>query len=284
MGFRYACADCTFPMLGHDKVVKLVRLMDFDGIDITLFQDRSHLMPSEVFSNTKAKALEVKQQTEDSELGIADVFLQCDLDFEKLAINHPDPQAREQTWKWYLETVDFAVYAGSKHITILPGVHFESESYEDSFARTLEELSKRINVAKEAGIVLAVEPHIGSIISSAEKTLKLINALPELTLTLDYTHFAKLGMADSVAEPLLAYSSHFHARGARKDMIQCNMNENAIDYKRLIHAMKEYSYSGYISLEYIWTEWEDSNKSDNISETIILRDIMMEEEKNPERN
>lgn len=279
MGYKYSCADCTFPVLGHDKVLKLIRLLDFEGVDITLFQDRSHLMPSEVFKDTSSSALRLKEKMEESGLETADVFLQCDLDFKKKAINHPEAQVRDFVWGWYLETLKFAGGAGCRHVTVLPGAHFEEEAYEASFSRTVDELSKRLQLAGEAGIALSVEPHIGSIIDTVDKTLHLLEALPSLTLTLDYTHFAKIGLDDAVVEPLLAHAIHFHARGARKGMLQCNMNENTIDYKRLIHAMGEYSYSGYIGLEYIWTEWEDSNKSDNISETLILRDIMMGEEK-----
>ncbi len=35
---------------------------------------------------------------------------------------------------------------------------------------------------------------------------------PGLTLTLDYTHFTRIGLADTEVEPLVQYASHFHAR------------------------------------------------------------------------
>ena len=37
---------------------------------------------------------------------------------------------------------------------------------------------------------------------------------PGLTLTLDYTHFTRLGLPDADVEPLLKVASHFHVRGA----------------------------------------------------------------------
>ncbi|MEG2189712.1 MAG: hypothetical protein RRY08_07755, partial [Christensenella sp.] len=52
MKYKFASADFTFPLLEHDKVIKLVGLLGFDGIDIGLFENRGHLQPSAVFSNT----------------------------------------------------------------------------------------------------------------------------------------------------------------------------------------------------------------------------------------
>ena len=44
----------------------------------------------------------------------------------------------------------------------------------------------------------------------------LVQNVPGLTLTLDYTHFTRAGLPDSAIEPLVAHASHFHARGARR--------------------------------------------------------------------
>ena len=37
MKYKFASADFTFPLLEHDKVIKLIGLLGFDGIDIGLF-------------------------------------------------------------------------------------------------------------------------------------------------------------------------------------------------------------------------------------------------------
>ena len=33
MGYRYACADFTFPLLPHQDVLRLIGMMGFDGED-----------------------------------------------------------------------------------------------------------------------------------------------------------------------------------------------------------------------------------------------------------
>jgi sugar phosphate isomerase/epimerase len=97
---------------------------------------------------------------------------------------------------------------------------------------------------------------------------------PGLTLALDYTHFTYQGISDAAIEPLLAQTSHFHARGACAGKLQSSMAENTIDYEGVIRAMKKVNYRGFVVLEYVWTEWGEMNRVDNLSETVILRDLL----------
>jgi sugar phosphate isomerase/epimerase len=126
------------------------------------------------------------------------------------------------------------------------------------------------------GVVFAVEPHLGSIVPTPEKVLHLLEMTPGLSLTLDYTHFTYQGIKDSVVEPLVAFASHFHARCGAKSRPQVAFKDNEIDYGRVIEAMKKYNYSGYIELEYVWIDWEHCNEVDNLSETIQLRDFILQ--------
>ena len=49
MPYRLACADFTFPLLPHARVLKLIAMLEFEGVDIGLFEGRSHLRPSQEF-------------------------------------------------------------------------------------------------------------------------------------------------------------------------------------------------------------------------------------------
>lgn len=103
--------------------------------------------------------------------------------------------------------------------------------------------------------------------------MKLIENVPGLTLTLDYTHFTRLGIPDRQIEPLTKYASHFHVRGASKGRLQAPFKENKIDYARAVKALGKAGYRGYLGVEYIWVDWEHCNEVDNLSETILLRDF-----------
>lgn len=274
MSLRFACADFTFPLLAHDKVLDLIAMLEIEGVDIGLFQDRSHLQPLGEFADLSKNALGLKKKLSDRGLKTADVFLQTALDFVSLAPNHPVREKRKKARELFMNTLEYASICESKHVSALPGVHFEEETEEASFERSCEELAWRCEMSVNYGVVFSVEAHLGSIASSPEKAMLLVKNTPGLTLTLDYTHFTKMGIPDLEIEPLIKHASHFHARGATKGKLQTVVKESTIDYARIIKVMKETNYSGYIGIEYTWSEWEDCNKTDNISETIILRNLI----------
>jgi sugar phosphate isomerase/epimerase len=155
----------------------------------------------------------------------------------------------------------------------LPGVRFPDESFADSFGRACDELAWRCDRAAAQDLVFSVEAHTGSLVPKPKLALKLVHGTPGLTLTLDYTHFTRIGIADAEVEPLLVHASHFHVRGARKGRLQTSFGQNRIDYARVWQAMKSTNYRGYVGIEYVWTDWEHCNEVDNVSETIQFRDF-----------
>lgn len=283
MNLKLAGADFTFPLLEHDKVLKLVALLDLDGIDIGLFENRSHLQPSVMFKNVTKNAGILRQKLDDAGIVAADIFLQCDAEFEPMASNHPDEMVRQKARQWFLDSLEFSAICGAKHTTGLPGVYFEREAADISYGRACEEMAWRTEKAKELGITFSIEPHIGSIVSDPKSAEKLVKDVPGLTLTLDYTHFKKIGMSDSEVEPLIKYATHFHVRGAAKGFLQTSFKDNKIDYKRVLEVMKDTGYSGYLGIEYIWIDWENCNKVDNVAEVIQFRDYFKSEMKKVKR-
>ena len=93
MPYRLACADFTFPLLPHARVLKLIAMLEFEGVDIGLFEGRSHLRPSQEFVAPARSGAALKRQLDREGLVVADVFLQMDPDFAPYAINQPDADA-----------------------------------------------------------------------------------------------------------------------------------------------------------------------------------------------
>jgi len=274
MKLKLACADFTWPLVTHDQSLDICAMLGFDGVDIGLFEDRSHLWPSKEFKNIGKSAKALKQKLDARGLKPADIFLQPASDFASLAANHRDPEKRKISRDFFAKTIEYTVECGGKHSTALPGVHCEGESREDSLKRSSEELAWRVEVAKKAGVTFSVEAHIGSIVPTPEEAETLVKLTPGLTLTLDYTHFARVGMPDSRVEPLVKYASHFHCRGGCKDRLQASFKHNTIDYARILEVMNEVNYPGYVGVEYVWIDWEHCNETDNLCETVQFRDFL----------
>jgi sugar phosphate isomerase/epimerase len=276
---KLACADFAFPLLPHDRVLDLIGMLEFEGVDLGLFEGRSHLWPSREYKNAAKSGANLGRKLADRGLRCADIFLQMAPDFVPYAINHPEPARRRQARDWFLRTLDYTRACGGSHATTLPGVLFESEKPADSWARCREELGWRVEEAKQRGITFGVEAHVGSIAPTPKAALRLVESVVGLTLTLDYTHFTRAGLPDSASEPLIKHASHFHARGARRGRLQASTKQNTIDYARVLRAMRKAKYHGYIGVEYVWTDWEHCNEVDNLSETIQLRDFLRAEMK-----
>jgi sugar phosphate isomerase/epimerase len=274
MNLKLACADFTFPLLPHDRVLDLIAVLGFEGVDIGLFEGRSHLWPSRVFPTLRESARELARKLGDRGLKLADLYLQTAPDFVSLAPNHPDAARRARARDLFSRTLEFAAECGGRHVSALPGVRFDEETAEDSLNRCRDELAWRCAKAGIQGITFGVEAHVGSIVPSPGEAARLVRDTPGLTLTLDYTHFTREGVPDADVEPLVALATHFHARGARPGRLQASFKENTIDYGRVLQVMEATGYAGYVGIEYVWIDWEHCNEVDNLSETILLRDFL----------
>jgi sugar phosphate isomerase/epimerase len=276
MKLRLACADFTFPLLPHDQSLRLIAMLGFKGVDIGLFEDRSHIWPSRVLEDAARTGDELRRKAGDLGLEIADVFLQLSPDFRACAINHPDEARRYAAREAFAKTLDYADACHCHHVTVLPGADFDGEAGgAGSLGRSVEELAWRVEQAKRHGIVLGTEAHVGSLAPDPATAERLVTSVPGLTLTLDYTHFTRAGLSDAAVEPLLSHAGHVHVRGARTGRLQSSFKDNTIDYRRVVERMKEVGYQGWIGIEYVWTEWERCNECDNLCETILFRDYLL---------
>jgi sugar phosphate isomerase/epimerase len=272
MKLRLACADFAFPLLPHSQSLRLIAMLGFEGVDVGLFEGRSHLWPSREFEDPNRSARHLKREVDGLGLAVADVFLQMAPDFSPYAINHPEASRRRVARDWFLRTLDYATSCGCQHVTALPGVHFEEEGYDASLARATDELAWRVEQTRNRGVIFGIEAHVGSLVPDPEGAERLVQSVPGLTLTLDYTHFTRCGLPDSAVERLIPYASHFHVRGAREGRLQAPFAENVIDYARVVDRMEQTSYEGWLGVEYVWIDWEHCNECDNVSETVRFRD------------
>jgi len=272
---KFACADFTFPLLKHDHTLKLINMMGFEGVDIGLFQDRSHLQPRSEFADLTNNAKKLSKKLEEINLKPADVFLQCDNDFSMYPFNHPEKERRSFAKDWFKKTLEYASLLNGQHVTILPGVEISGD-YAKDFDLAVKELSWCVEKAKEYDITLGVEAHVGSLVQQPKQAERLVQSVDGLTLTLDFTHFVRLGVEEGDYLPLLKYARHFHARNASPGDIQVVASENTIDYDKVVRKMIEMNYDDYVGIEFFWSEWENGNRVDNVSESILLKNFICE--------
>ena len=269
---KFSCADFTFPLLPHSKVLQLIHLLGIEAVDLGIFEDRSHHYPSEIAKDPKAHAKRFLGELEQLRMSVADVFVQTGAEPSVAAANTPIGSIRDVNRETMRRMVEFTVALGCRHLTGLPGVRHADASEGDDWQRMCEEAARRVELCRDAGLTYAMEPHVGSITPDPESTLRMIKDVPGLTLTLDYGHFIYQGMSNESVHPLLPYASHFHARGGAKGQLQSTVKDNTIDFDEIVRRFKQAGYDGYTCLEYVYVDWAGCNRTDNVAETLQLRD------------
>ena len=273
---KLSCGDHSFPVLPHEQTVELVKMLGFDGFDLAVMGNRSHVRPEVIRDDIPAWAGRLEERIRGRGLEIADVFCIPWTDFAVMAPNNPDAAERERGTALFRDMLELTVRLGAPGLTMVPGLDFPHESHDESLARAAEELGRRAAEAREAGVRFSIEPHVGSVCGTPEDVARLVELAPGLELTLDYTHYVSQGFADADVEPLVAHARHFHARGGAPGRVQCALKDSTIDYGRAVDALREAGYDGALAVEYVWIDWERCNECDNVSETIILRDRLLD--------
>src|SRR5258708_18008314 len=148
---RFACADFTFPLLPHDKVLSVIAMLDCKGVDIGLFSGRSDLTAESEFNQVGQRAKALRRQLEDRGLVATDVYLQLDTNLSAYAINQPEKKRRQFARDHFLKLMDYAGELGAGHITCLPGMHFSDETRKASVERCYKELSWRLERVARTG-------------------------------------------------------------------------------------------------------------------------------------
>jgi sugar phosphate isomerase/epimerase len=269
---RLSCGDHSFPLVPHDLALDLISRLGFDGVNLVLWGNRSKVNPDDVRSDPSGWADRLGESLRSRALEVADLVCIAWTDYETLALNHPDAAERQRSMAFFTDMVEFAACLGVPGMTILPGIDWPDEEHEESLARVADELAPRVAAAAAAGVALSIEPHVGSVCHTPAEVMAICEQVPDVSVTLDYTHFLSEGFAEVDVDPLLVRTRHLHARGGAAGRIQTPWSENTIDYDRIVGRLVDDGYDGFVAIEYCWVDWEGMNNVDVISESVILRD------------
>ena len=269
--FRFSCADFTFPVLERSAALKLVKLLGFDHVDIGLFARSTHFSPIDLEAAPKSYTAQVLQDLDGAELRASDVFVQIGVDPSERAANDPSSDVRINNREVFSRALEFCVAVGCDHLTGLPGVFHPMSPRQRDIEIAVEETAQRMRECASAGVQYAIEPHVGSICGEVESARAFLRRVHGLTLTLDYGHFIMAGENSALVHGLLPFASHIHVRGGAPDRLQTSVEENTIDFAGMLTGLKQLRFDGFLALEYVWVDWNGCNRTDNISETVLLR-------------
>ena len=272
--FKFSCADFTFPVLERSAALRLVKLLGFDYVDIGLFARSTHFSPLDLQANPLSYTTQVLRDLDDAGLRTSDVFVQIGVDPSERAANDPSSSIRIKNRELFSCALKFCVAVRCNHLTGLPGVFHAAVPRETDLELATEEAEWRMTECDSAGIRYAIEPHVGSICADVESTRAFLPRVEGLTLTLDYGHFVMTGESSARVHDLLPFASHVHVRGGAPERLQTSVDENAIDFVGMLTGLTQLGFDGFLALEYVWVDWKGCNRTDNVSETLLLRRVL----------
>ena len=272
---RLACGDNAFPLLPLDVAIGLIAQMGFEGFDVTLASNSTHLQPDAVLADMPRWAGWLIEHVGSHGLRFADVMCLPAVEFKVMAVNSPNPDERERGKAYFRGMLELASRLGAPGVTMLPGVAWPEEDHAVSLRRAGAELERRAVEARQRGLRFSIEPHVGSVCQTPRDVANLCEMAPDLELTLDYSHFIVQGFEPVEVEPLLTRARHVHMRGANRDRLQASFRRSTIDHDRLVDALRAAKYDGFLAIEYLWIEWAHLNEVDVVSETVLLRDCLL---------
>lgn len=266
-----SCTSFSFPLLPFETSLRQIALLEIPYVDVCAHVDGTHLQPAEIEADPVRQADLVTRAADAAGVGIADLFPTFGEGFRDRPVNSPDADVRRANRKRFEAFVEFCKRAGCPGVTLLPGVVWEDLGQEASFELSREALSELVEIGRSAGLRVSVEAHLESVVEEPEGALALVEAVPGLQLTLDYSHFIAGGASPDRVHPLLPHAGHFHARQAAPGHLQRPHHSGTLDFKDIFRRLAEANYSGRICIEYTWQEWRGCNTEDVLSETVLLR-------------
>lgn len=268
----FTCTSFSFPLLSFEQSLKQIALLEIGAVDLGAHLDKPHLSPEVIEADPQGQADRVKRANAEVGLAMADLFPTFGYGFRDRPANAPDPATRAANRRRFAALIEFSRAVGCPGITLLPGVIWEDLGPDRSFALAVEGLTELVAAGRDAGLRVSIEPHLESVVEEPERALELVEAVPGLQVTLDYSHFVAAGMPPERVHPLIPHTGHFHARQAAPGQLQSVREEGTIDFADLVRRLKATGYDDYLCVEYTWQEWRDCNRLDVVSESIMLRD------------
>lgn len=200
---------------------------------------------------------------------------------EGLYINHPDEAIRNRTRDYLVELIHFCGDLGGRVMVCgSPRQRsvLEGDSYEATWARTVDVFRHCAEVAEERGVTICLEPLTTketNFITGKDEAVRMIEEInhPNFRLILDVKAMAggETKPPEQIIREAAPYLAHVHANDA--NLLGPGMGDT--DFAPIAAALKEINYQGYVSVEV----FDFSLGAENIAEQSLryLRQVFGDE-------
>ena len=180
---------------------------------------------------------------------------------------------REENERDFAKVLDFCERAGIPTVFVLPGLVNPGQSRAEAHAASIVSLQRLVALAAERPVTLTVEPHVHGLLESPADTLRLIEQVEGLRLTLDYAHFICIGHTQDAIDALAPHAAHVHLRQAKPGALQTKIAAGTINMAAQFGTLRDAGFDGAISLEVVHQDYMGTIEDDVLTETVALRDL-----------
>lgn len=268
--FRFSCTSFSFPLLRLPAVARVLSALEFRHIDLCIADGDRDVRADAVEADPAAAAGRDRMVCEAAGLSVVDVFCHLGRNAFDRPVNTPDAAQRQRNRERFSAYLTYGAAVGAEGLTISPGKSWV-EADDGGFRLACAELAVYTGWARARGLRLSVEPHLDSIAAEPAAAARLVERVPGLTLTVDYSHFVARGVDQAAVHPLLPLAGHVHVRQAAPGKLQAADDEGVIDFDPVLERLAGLGYRGALTLEYLWSPWRRMNRVDVVTETLRLR-------------
>lgn len=291
--FTLACHSWGFPDLTLPESLGTMARAGFRAVDIGSGPGLNTLRAAE---KPRALAEEIRADLRLYDLRVSDLYLM--LPRISLGGTPADDERREREIGLFKALLPFAQALGVPGITVSPGIALPptiaplpaadasstpapqtapADAPASPFDMSAAALREMLAAAQQAGIPLSFEPHLDSVAPTPAAALRLLDAVPGLSLTLDWAEMACQNVPHEAITALLPQARHLHIRQAARGKLGVPFDKGTLDLGRVVQALADARYTGALTIEILAVAGRHgSQRVAPLSEAARLRDALRE--------
>lgn len=214
------------------------------NVDLLAIGGWPHLVTSDLLANFDAEFARIEGLLSENALGVTAV------NFAGPSIHQRGDEAKnEDRIRQATAVAKFMNAIGAKVCSFYPGPPETSRPWEEILADAVASIRDLIAVGKAAGVTFAIEPHQNTPFETVEQNRRLLDAIPELAVAYDPSHFAMQEIPLPETAFLLDRAVHVHIRDAAPGKMCVPLGTGTVDFDWLAAGLRQRNYSSAVAVE-----------------------------------
>jgi sugar phosphate isomerase/epimerase len=257
----------SFPRCTLEEAAGIAKALGFEAMDASAFPG-GHLDHAGILKGSADNVTRVKRLG----LTLSNIYYTFGKGFVDRALNTPNKKIRRRNREDFKRVIDFCVATECPSVMMLPGIVHAGKTRQESIELVIEAMRELLAIAHPAGVEIAIEPHVMSVLESPADTAHVVQHTGA-KLALDYSHFITLGYTQAATDPLCAFAAHVHLRQGKPGFLQTRLEHGTLNFGAMIDTLRQAGYDGYLAVEPVHQDYLQTDNVDVISEAIKLRDL-----------